>query len=414
MVMRTHASHTEQSNVPGTVVLPTVVGGNRTDVRAPVASTPALPGVRPRVLYLTDLAPSDKFGSMEEQILELARACKAGGGLLLPVFGGEPAPPVVAQYRAAGLDVEGMSLHHLSAGTLLRLLRLVRDNGISIVHWNFYSPINPYVWLLSVLAPGLMHLRTDHTSRTVPLPAAPSGAKRFVKQVLFRRYQKVLCVSDFVATCLEHQGTWSHVSRCTYFVNTDRFTPRADVRQQLRARFGADETFVLLFVAQLIPEKGGEVAIRALTELPTVVTLWIVGDGADRDRLVALSGALGLESRVRFFGNQRNVEPYMQASDAFACPSIWGEAAGLVNLEALASGLPVVASDIGGIPEFIDDERNGLLFTPGDHHGLARQVRRLLLDPELSQRLSRSARSDAVAQFSIERRMPEYVDAYDA
>ena len=85
-----------------------------------------------------------------------------------------------------------------------------------------------------------------------------------------------------------------------------------------------------------------------------------------------------------------------------------------MNLEALASGLPVVASNIGGIPEFIEDEGNGLLFAPGDHHALATQIERLLYDPELSKRLGQRARSDAMDKFSIERRIPEYVDVYSS
>lgn len=404
--------NSEQSNAAGNMGLPQIAGGDIPESLA-LKAPPAVPvGVRPRVLYLTDLTSSDKFGSMEEQIFELARACSERGGLLLPVFGGAPAPQVVDQYRSAGLRVEGMSLHHFSPATLRHLLALIRQHAITTVHWNFYSPINPYVWFLSMLAPGLVHIRTDHTSRQLPLATAPSGARRYVKHLLFTRYQKVLCVSDFVVTCLEHQGIWSNLSRCTYFINTERFTPRPDVRHHLRKRFGAEDKFVVLFVGQLIRLKGVDVAIKALSGLSDSVELWIVGEGEDRDRLVALCDELDLTPRVRFFGNQRHVEPYMQAADLLVCPSLWGEATGLVNLEALASGLPVVASNIGGIPEVIDDERNGLLFPPGDHRELARTIQRLLLHPALSARLSERARIDAVERFSIERRIPEYVDIY--
>lgn len=389
-----------------------LIGGEVADVPIRNIRSSASVAACARVLYLTDLAPSDKFGSMEEQIFELARAFRSRGGLLLPVFGGRPASAVVDQYRSAGLAVDGMSLHEFSTASLRRLLALIREHHVTVVHWNFYSPINPYVWLLSVLAPGVTHVRTDHTSRPIPLAAAPSGAKRLVKQLLFKRYRRVLCVSDFVVHCLEHQGSWSNVSRCSYFVNTARFIPCADVRQQLRGRFDADDRFVVLFVAQLIRQKGGDVAIRALSELPERVVLWIVGEGEDRDRLVTLCEELDLTPRVRFLGNQRNVEPYMQASDVFVCPSLWGEAAGLVNLEALASGLPVVASDIGGIPEFVDAEHNGLLFPPGDHNALAGALGRLLHDTALSRRLGQRARSDALEKFSIERRISEYVDVY--
>ncbi len=364
------------------------------------------------MLYLTDLFPSDKFGSMEEQIFELARAFHDDGGLLLPVFGGRPEPKVTERYSAAGLMVDGLDLHNFHASSLVHLLALIRKNKIGIVHWNFYSPINPYVWLLTVLAPQVAHVRTDHTSRTLPLGTPTRGAKRFLKSLLFRRYSKVLCISDFVVHCLEHQGSWSNISRCTYFINTNRFQPRADVRQQVRKRFEADEKFIVLLVANLIKEKGGDVAIRALAELPESMELWIVGDGRDQPRLVDLCDELSISHRVRFLGNQRNVEPFMQAADCLVCPSTWGEATGLVNLEALACGLPVVASAIGGIPEFVTDERTGLLFAPANHRELAEKLRRLYEDPELARRLSRHARLDAVEKFSIERRIPEYVHAY--
>lgn len=368
-------------------------------------------GAPPRVLYLTDLCPVGKFGSMEEQIFVLARAFRDQRGLFLPVFGGPLAPDVVEQYRAADLRVEGLNLHQLSTSALLNLLRLVRENDVKIVHWNFYSPINPYVWLLSVLAPGLAHYLTDHTSRILPLGESATGAKKLVKRLLFKRYRKVLGISDFVVQCLAHQGTWSNVSRCTYFINTERFKPRADVRLEMRKRLEAEHKFVLLFVAHVIKVKGGDVALRALAELPEEVELWIVGDGADQSRLRDLCKDLRLVDRVKFLGNQRNVEPYMQAADCFVCPSLWGEATGLVNLEALASGLPVIASAIGGIPEFVDDERTGLLFPPGDHHQLAEKVR-LLGDPALYEQLSRAARTTAVERFSIERRLSEYVGVY--
>ena len=364
------------------------------------------------MLYLTDLWPSDKFGSMEEQIFELARAFSGAGGMLLPVFGGVPEAKVTERYRADGLMVDGLNLHVFRWSSLFHLVALIRKHKLGVAHWNFYSPINPYVWMLSVLVPRMTHVRTDHTSRTLPLTQPVTGAKRFLKSVLFRRYRKVLCISDFVVDCLRHQGGWSNLSRCTYFINTERFQPRFDVRQQMRGKFEADEKFIVLLVANLIKEKGGDVAIRALAHLPEPIELWIVGDGRDQARLVDLADELSLSHRVRFLGNQRNVEPFMQAADCLACPSVWGEATGLVNLEALACGLPVVASDIGGIPEFVDDHRNGLLFTPGNDGELANRIRRLFDEPLLARRLSQQARLDAVEKFSIERRIPEYAKAY--
>jgi len=140
----------------------------------------------------------------------------------------------------------------------------------------------------------------------------------------------------------------------------------------------------------------------------------LVGSGDQRSYLEGLAKELGIEHRVRFWGPQDNVEPFMKVADCFVCPSIWGEATGLVNLEALASELPVVASEIGGIPEFVENGRTGLLFPPGDHETLASQISRLVADPELHRKLSKAARVAAVEQFSIERRLPEYVRQYSS
>ena len=369
------------------------------------------PGLQ-RVAYLTDLVPSGKFGSLEEQIFNIARAFKDHGGLFLAVFGGPVVEEVRERYSNAGLKVEGLNLHNFSKQNLGMLLELLREYKITAIHWNFYSPINRYIWILTLLKPGLRHYITDHTSRILPLPEPTGGLKRITKKLLFKRYRKVWCISDFVVDCLEHAGTWSNVERCTYFINTDRFKPDAQVRETVRARLNAGDKFILLFVANVIPVKGGDVLIRALAELPDSVQLWVVGDGTDLPRLKALAAELDLEKKVVFLGNQNYVEPYMQGADCFVCPSLWGEAFGLVNLEAQASALPVVASDIGGIPEFVVNEKTGLLFPPGDSSQLANRINRLLNDKVLYERLSRFAREFAVDRFSIERRIEDYVRAY--
>lgn len=367
----------------------------------------------PRVLYLTDLLPTGKYGSMEEQIFTITKEINGRGGFFLPVFGADLAPVVEERYRDAGLRVEGLNLHNVNLAGLKKLLKLIRVNRINTLHWNFYSPINPYVWMISVLVPGLNHYLTDHTSRQLPLAPPPTGIKKAIKKILFRRYQRVWCISDFVVDCLKHTDTWSNLQRCTYFINTERFKPDAEVRRTLREQYNAQDQFVVLFVAHIIRDKGGEVALRAMAQLPEFVHLWMVGDGPDVPRLQALMNELGIADRVHFLGLQKNVQPFMQAADCFICPSLWGEATGLVNLEAQASGLPLVASRIGGIPEFVNDGKAGFLFTPGAHEELAAHLRTLAENPDLHRSFSESAREFARSEFSIERRLDDYVRAYE-
>jgi glycosyltransferase involved in cell wall biosynthesis len=278
----------------------------------------------PRVLYVANLNPADKFGSMEEQIVFLSRAFEGEGSRLVALFTYEDQPGATDVLRAKGVEAHCLDLLHFRMRTFLDFWQLTRAHAIDIVHWNLTNPVvNPYLWGLNLLRPGLRHFYTDHNSRTAASPLGPSGWKRVCKQLLLKRYEQVWCVSEFVRNSLASQGIWSNLHSCLHFVNTDRFRPDSAVRTAMRRQHGIDDRFVVTAIAQLIPEKGIDLVIRALTELPEKAVLWIVGTGAQADELRTLASSLALESRVRFWGLQRQVEPFLQASDCFVLPSRW-------------------------------------------------------------------------------------------
>jgi glycosyltransferase involved in cell wall biosynthesis len=170
---------------------------------------------------------------------------------------------------------------------------------------------------------------------------------------------------------------------------------------------------VILVVAHLIPEKGVEVAIRALAGLPPRAVLWIVGDGRHRAALQQLARSLGVERRITFFGLHSEVCQFMQAADCLVCPSLWQEAAGLVILEAMACGLPVIGSAVGGIPEFIISGETGYLFPAGDHTALAERLRCLSDSPAQSREMRRQARAQALTKFSHRTRVTDALLLYE-
>jgi glycosyltransferase involved in cell wall biosynthesis len=352
---------------------------------------------------------------MEEQIFTLARAFREQDSVFLPVYLAPPDPDCQAQYRDAGLALEFLAPARSLVANIAYLRRLLSRHRIEVIHWNFLPPLkNPLLWAVSLLAPHVRHYITDHISRAEPQSQVPRSWKRTVKHLLLRRYERIIGVSEFVVRDLLAQGVWPTPRCCPHFINTDRFAPDPAAGEAVRHRIGDREAFVVITVAHLIPQKGVDVAIRALPLLPEHVVLWVIGAGPELEYLEHLAYKLQVAQRVRFLGPQAHVEPYLQAADVFVCPSRWGEAAGLVNLEAQATGLPVVASETGGIPEHVQHGRTGLLFPPGDPVALARLVRLLADHPETRRTMGREARRWAVERFSIPARLEDYLELYRA
>jgi glycosyltransferase involved in cell wall biosynthesis len=147
----------------------------------------------------------------------------------------------------------------------------------------------------------------------------------------------------------------------------------------------------LLYVGRLDERKGVATAVEALRELPDAAELTIVGGWNEREEasLRALAGRLGVAARVRFAGQlgADDVRAAYDAADVVVFPVIWEEPWGLVPLEAMARGRPVVATGRGGSGEYLRDGWNALLFEAGDAGALAGAVRRLADDPDLRRRL---------------------------
>ena len=173
----------------------------------------------------------------------------------------------------------------------------------------------------------------------------------------------------------------------------------------------------ILFVGRLVPvSKGLDVLVRAFARLPEGLSarLRIVGEdwGAGAP-LLRLARELGVASRVTLLGaiSKPDLRREYAGADLFVLPSR-AESFGAVLLEAMASGLPVVATRVGGIPEVVEEGATALLVPPDDVDALSQAVRRLAEDPELSRRLSRSGRPRAET-FSWTRLTPRYVELFE-
>lgn len=157
------------------------------------------------------------------------------------------------------------------------------------------------------------------------------------------------------------------------------------------------------YVGRISPEKGIDVALRALAQLRDEgleADFEVAGGGAGEHRreLEALAASLGIAGQVDFLGplGTEALKDFYARIHALVVPSVWEEPAGLVLVEGALAGVPLLASRVGGIPEIIRDPEEGLLFPPGDPAALAAALRRTLVEPEAS--AARAARANARAQ----------------
>ena len=162
----------------------------------------------------------------------------------------------------------------------------------------------------------------------------------------------------------------------------------------------------VLFVGRLVARKGVAYLIEAVARLPDTV-LEIVGDGPERGPLEALVARLQIDDRVRFLGKISSDALAASYAGAAVCvlPSVLDargdtEGLGVVLLEAMHNGTPVVASRVGGIPDIVEDGVSGLLVPAGDPEALAGALRRVLGDPTLAQRLGEAGRRRVAERFS--------------
>ncbi len=148
---------------------------------------------------------------------------------------------------------------------------------------------------------------------------------------------------------------------------------------------------------------------RVAAELPARLVL--VGDGPDLSQAIDLARELGVLDRVRLIGVVDDVAPYLRGADLLLLPSR-NESFGLVALEALAAGIPVIASRVGGLPEVVQHGVSGYLFPPGDVEGMARQAAAVLRDRPLAGRLGRAGAERVARRFPPERIIPRFEELY--
>jgi len=211
-----------------------------------------------------------------------------------------------------------------------------------------------------------------------------------------------ICVSQSV---YRHTRRLSHVppSRLCVIPNAidcDRFAQAKPVE--------SNESDILpgktniIFVGRLDPVKNIDILIRAIAPLTQSyeVQLLILGDGPEKGYLEKLTADLNLANQVKFMGPRRDVERWLKSADIFVLPSKW-EGLSISTLEAMAAGLPIIASRTTGLVDMIKDGKTGLLVGPGEVKDITTSLEKYLLNPEYAAQLAKAAQIHVCRHYSL-------------
>ncbi len=235
---------------------------------------------------------------------------------------------------------------------------------------------------------------------------------------------KILRAADiFVAMTTEIENgllsdgfSSGRIVRIPNFLDFNAFSPVSpEMKARIRAKAGMGSAIVVVFTGRLIKCKGVEVLLKAWTDVAerySDARLLIVGDGNMKTELYEMAGQYGILKSVVFVGFSPKVKDFLNMADIFVFPSLH-EGMPSSLLEAMACRLPVVATNIGGVTDFLKDGENGVIVEPGDSDGLARGIGKLIENRELSERIANNAYETIKTGYSLDYISQRYSDLYN-
>jgi glycosyltransferase involved in cell wall biosynthesis len=351
-----------------------------------------------RILFLlTSLA----YGGAETQVVRLAIRLKLRGWEVA-VASLMPPKAYVEDLEAAGIPVFSLGIRRKlpDPRPVLRLVQIIRKWRPDIVHSHMVHA-NLLARIVRFLA---------------PIPVLICSARSIDEGSRFREilYRLTDSLCD-LTTQVSHAGLERYVRvgavprhKIRYIpngVDTERFKPNLEDRLKFRKELGVDG-FVWLAVGRFDPPKDYPSMLQAFARVVhkhSNTILLIAGDGPLRKTMENLARELGIEKRTKFLGIRRDIPQLMNAADAYVMSSSW-EGMPNVLLEASATGLPIVATDVGGNREIVLDSVTGFLVPPRNPEALARAMLRIMdLSDEERKEMGKRARKHIEVKFNLDR-----------
>ena len=359
---------------------------------------------------------SAHIGGAERHLLDLLPGLRAAGWDI-HFFGIATGPSEFATaLAAAGVPTTVRSYGRLADPRVIRDVRaLARELRPAIVHTHlFYGDV---LGQLATLARHERSVRTIHTTATL----MPTRKERWASSLAGVIADRTIAISGHVAdfTRQLRLAPTSRVRVVRYGVDLAHWVSTDQQRERARAELGfGPSDVVVACTGRLYEGKGQDVLLHAVsTALSSVPNLKVViaGDGVQAPRLEELAAATLPSAAYRFTGFQADVRGVLAAADILSFPTTarLGEALGLSVIEAMAFGIPVVASDLPAVREVIDHPTTGILVPPDAVDELGRAIADLAKDREARSTMAVAARASVAERYRIDRMVKETAAVYD-
>lgn len=280
--------------------------------------------------------------------------------------------------------------------------RALRSDGVDLLHSHLFGPI--VAGGLATRLAGIPHVGTLHDVYTIEQRPARARLLKLVRVL----GTELVCVSDEMVEfyCRAAKIDASEIRTIRNGVDLSRFQNRPRTTP-------TDGGVALLSVGRLDPIKRHDLLLSTLAQLSSRSdwSLSIAGEGPEEQRLRILTADLGLQARVRFLGHQRDIPALLADADVFLLISD-SEGMSLSLIEAVASGLPIIATDVGNNSSLVTNEWNGFVIEPGNSEQLEEVLVKLLDDHDLRSRLAEHSRQLSQSSLDSKSTFEAYLQLY--
>lgn len=371
-----------------------------------------------KVLHLITSSVENKgVGGAETLLLSISR--RIGKKYFNFVIAYSSKGPLINDFIESGAEVVQFDTYsQIDLLAIKKLVNLIKSKNIDIVH--SHQLRFDFLGGIAAKITKTPFIFTRHQS------LSDSSINRFKKAfflnidklVTVKLADKIIAVSKFIASDLQCKEGTPEEKIVIIYSGLDLNAYDKDIKiGKIREEFSIDSKAPLIgTIGRINVEKAHHLFLRAAVEVLKVIPearFFIVGDGPLREKQEKLSEELGLKSKVIFTGYRKDIPEIIADLDIFALSSLT-ESLGIVNLEAMAMGKPVISFDVGGVFELVIDKETGLLIPPRDTQALAKAIVNLINDKEKIKNMGSTGRKRVEENFTLDITVKKHQELYDS